>query len=374
MSQQPPADIGMPLAEVDTPALVVELGAFERNLRRMAEEIRAAGVAHRPHAKTHKSPLIGRRQIALGAVGVCCQKVSEAEAMVIGGIDDVLVSNQVVGVRKLRRLAALARQARIGVCVDDAGNVAELSAAASAAGATLQVLVEVDVGAARCGVAPGPSVAELARLVVDSAGLRFTGLQCYQGAAQHIRAHAERRAAIMAAAEHTRAAVASLAAQGIGCETVAGAGTGSYRFEIEAGCWSELQAGSYVFMDADYARNLGADGTPFADFEQSLYVWSTVMSTPSPQRVVVDAGLKATSVDSGMPGVYGHDDVRYFGPSDEHGNLDLTRSNRRFALGEKVLLVPGHCDPTVNLHDWYVGVRDGVVESLWPVAARGALN
>ena len=171
MSQQPPADIGMPLAEVDTPALVVELGAFERNLRRMAEEIRAAGVAHRPHAKTHKSPLIGRRQIALGAVGVCCQKVSEAEAMVIGGIDDVLVSNQVVGVRKLRRLAALARQARIGVCVDDAGNVAELSAAASAAGATLQVLVEVDVGAARCGVAPGPSVAELARLVVDSAGL-----------------------------------------------------------------------------------------------------------------------------------------------------------------------------------------------------------
>lgn len=374
MSQLPPAEIGMPLAEVDTPALVVDLAVFERNLDRMASDMRAAGVRHRPHAKTHKSPIIARQQMARGAVGVCCQKVSEAEAMVAGGVDDVLVSNQVVGDRKLRRLAALARHARVGVCVDDAGNVEALSSAAVAAGACLRVLVEVDVGAGRCGVPPGDAVLELARRVKDAAGLEFTGLQCYQGAVQHLRVHAERRAAIMSAAEGTRHSIERLAAHGIGCEIVAGAGTGSYPFEIEAGCWNELQAGSYLFMDADYARNLDADGKPVCDFEHSLFVWSTVMSTPQPTRVVIDVGHKGASGDAGPPVVHGHADILYFGPSDEHGNLDLSQSNQRYRLGDKLLLVPGHCDPTVNLYDWYVGVRDGVVETLWPVAARGALT
>lgn len=374
MSQPPPAEIGMPLDEVDTPALVVDLDAFERNLQRMAAEVRAAGVRHRPHAKTHKSPIVTRRQMALGAVGACCQKVSEAEHMVAGGVDDVLVSNEVVGTRKIRRLAALAGQARIGVCVDDAANVAELSAAAAAAGSTLYVLVEVEVGCGRCGVPPGDKVLAMARQVADAPGLEFDGLQCYQGAAQHIRDWDERRAAIMAAAQHTRACVDLLASNGIECRTVAGAGTGTYRFEIEAGVWNELQAGSYVFMDADYGRNLDQQGGYYADFENSLFVHASVMSTPATQRVVVDAGLKASSVDSGMPLVHGHADISYFGASDEHGNLDLSRSKHRYALGDKVALVPGHCDPTVNLYDWYVVVRGGVVQALWPVAARGALT
>ena len=374
MSQLPPAEIGMPLEEVDTPALVLDLDAFERNLQRMAAEVRAAGVRHRPHAKTHKSPIIARRQMAAGAVGVCCQKVSEAEHMVAGGVDDVLVSNQVVGERKIRRLAALAGQARIGVCVDDASNVEALSAAAGAVGATLYVLVEVDVGCGRCGVATPEAALALARQVAEAPGLEFDGLQCYQAAAQHIRDRNERRAAIGKAAAKTRACTELLASGGLACHTVGGAGTGSYRFEVEAGVWNELQAGSYVFMDADYGRNLDDHGGHYADFENALFVYTTVMSVPAEQRVVVDAGLKASSVDSGMPGVHGHADVSYFGPSDEHGNLDLSRSNRRFALGEKVLLVPGHCDPTVNLYDWYVGVRGGVVQALWPVAARGALT
>ena len=373
MTQAVPASVGMSMEQVETPALVLDLDAFERNLSRMSEEMRAAGVRHRPHAKTHKCPMVARRQVALGAVGVCCQKVSEAEAMVAGGIDDVLVSNQVVGESKLRRLAALAREAHVAVCVDDAGNVDALDAMAARFATRIDVLVEVDVGTPRCGVQAGEPALTLARRVRGARNLRFAGLQCYHGAAQHVRSFEDRRAAVLAAAEKTRATVQLLTEHGVECETVAGAGTGTYRFEIETGCWNEIQAGSYVFMDADYARNLDRDGSFFSDFEQSLFVCATVMSTPEPGRVVVDAGLKASSIDSGMPGVHGLGDVDYFGPSDEHGNLDLRRSNHRLALGARVMLVPGHCDPTVNLYDWLVCMRAGVVQALWAITAREAL-
>ena len=190
----PPAEIGMRLADVDTPALLVDLDAFERNLETMAHGASAAGVRLRPHAKTHKCAVIARRQMAHGAVGVCCQKVSEAQALVQAGVADVLVSNQVVGRRKLERLAALAREARVGVCVDDAGNLADVGAAATAAGVAIDVLVEVDVGSGRCGVAPGEEAVALAKRVSATDGLRFAGLQAYHGRAQHIRDHAERDA------------------------------------------------------------------------------------------------------------------------------------------------------------------------------------
>lgn len=373
MTVRPPADVGMPVDEVDTPALVIELDPFEANLTRMAEAARAAGVRLRPHAKTHKCAVIALRQMALGAVGVCCQKVSEAEALVQGGVRDVLVTNEIVGERKLAHLAALAAEARIGVCVDDAENVAALDQAASRAGTSLDVLVEVDVGAHRCGVPPGEPAVALAERVAAAKALRFAGLQAYQGSAQHLRDYEQRREAIDAAVGAAGDTVAMLEARGIRCPSVTGAGTGTFRFEASSGLYTELQAGSYIFMDADYARNRVRGDGPFDEFEHSLFVLTTVMSVPAPGRAVVDAGLKASSVDSGMPTVHGEPSIEYTGASDEHGKLVFNPGEAKLTVGDRLKLIPGHCDPTVNLYDWYVCVRDDRVQALWPIVARGAV-
>lgn len=378
MSQLPPAMPGQAFAEIDTPALVIDLDAFERNLKRMADFTAKAGIRLRPHAKTHKSPVIGLKQMALGAVGLCCQKVSEAEAMVLGGVPDVLISNEVVGQKKLDRLASLARQARVMVAVDNDVAVEALAAAASRAGVVLRVLVEIDVGAKRCGVEPGAPAVALAKRIAREKSLSFAGLQSYQGRAQHLRTLEERKAAIGAAVEMTARTIDLLAKSGFTCDVVGGAGTGTFELEAASGVYNELQAGSYIFMDADYARNKRGDGGPFDTFEHSLFVCAGVMSSPTRERAVVDAGLKALAFDSGMPEVSWRPGARYERPSDEHGNLDVSACNDRPQLGDKILLIPGHCDPTVNLHDWYVGVRSlgtaaARVEAVWPVAARGAL-
>ncbi len=374
----PPAAIGAPLAAVDTPALVIDLDAFERNLKRMADFARGAGVRLRPHAKTHKSPDIAARQIALGAVGVCCQKVSEAEVLVAGGVGDVLVSNEVAGAGKLERLAALAGKARIGVCTDDIANVAEIEAAAAKVGTTIDVLVEIDVGGRRCGVVPGAPAVRIAEAIAKSPHLRFGGLQAYHGSAQHVREAGERKQQIARAIELVRETLSGLEAAGLTAATVGGGGTGTYENEAASRLYNELQAGSYIFMDADYARNKKGDGGPFDTYEHALFVYATVMSAPAPERAILDAGHKSLAVDSGMPSPWKLPGAIYQRPSDEHGVLDLSSCEVSPKRGDKVLLVPGHCDPTVNLHDWYVGVRglgraDARVECIWPVAARGAL-
>lgn len=369
VTDRPPAKVGDPLGAVDTPALVVQLDALERNVALMGQTVEGSGVRLRPHAKSHKCPAIASRQVAAGAVGVCVQKVSEAEALVAGGIEDVFVSNEVVGTSKLGRLAALACRARVSVCVDDVQNVSELDQAAREAGVQLDVLVEVNVGMDRCGVEPGQSVVEVAAAVGASRCLRFVGLQAYQGRAQHVRSADERSLAISAAIEKVGVTVDALTSAGIDCPTISGAGTGSFVFELRSGSYTEIQPGSYVFMDADYARN---DWTGFPKFEQSLFVLSTVMSRPTTERAVVDAGLKALSVDSGMPEVAHLLGVNYVRASDEHGVLRVEPDRTALTLGEKILIIPGHCDPTVNLHDWFVCVRNDVVEDLWPVTARGA--
>jgi D-serine deaminase-like pyridoxal phosphate-dependent protein len=374
MTTRPPAEIGMPLDEVDTPALVLDLDAFEGNLRRLPERLAGKPVKLRPHAKTHKCPVIALKQIALGAVGVCCQKVSEAEAMVHGGVPDVFVSNEIVGAPKLRRLAALARAARVATCVDDASQVGALDDAARAFDVRLSVLVEVNMGGDRCGVEPGEPALRLAEAIGRAKHLAFGGLQAYHGSAQHLRSFAERRGAIAQATERAGRTRALLEANGIACPVVTGAGTGTFALEAASGVYNELQCGSYVFMDADYGRNLGEDGAPNRDFEHSLFVWTTVMSRPTDDRAILDAGLKALSVDSGMPVLHGFDDgVEYARASDEHGKVLVKRPTNRLRIGDKIKLIPGHCDPTVNLYDWYVGVRDGRVEAVWPITARGAL-
>ncbi len=378
MALLPPAAIGMPLRDADTPALVIDLDVFERNLDAMAKACGRFGVRLRPHAKTHKSPVIAAKQIANGAVGVCCQKVSEAEVLAGAGIHDVLITNEVIGSQKLERLADLARHASIGVCVDAPAGVDALSEAARRAGSRVGVLVEIDVGQRRCGVEPGAAAVKLARHVASKPNLDFGGLQAYYGSAQHFRMPDERRAAIAKASELTRETVRLLSEAGLPCPTIGGGGTGTYELESASGLWNEVQPGSYVFMDADYAKNTSDQAAQGPAFGHALFVLSTVMSIHE-SWAVVDAGHKALSNDSGFPIVLGKPGVAYERPSDEHGVLNLDATAWRPALGERLFLIPGHCDPTVNLYDWYVGVRgfgtdQAHVEALWPVAGRGAVT
>ncbi len=371
MSLRSPASVGIPLDEVDTPALILDLDALERNIARMAEAVKGSAVRLRPHAKSHKCARIARLQIAAGAIGICCQKVSEAEALVAGGVADVLVTNEIVGKQKIARLVRLAREAKVAVLADDAGNVGDLDSAARAEGMRLDVLVELNVGADRCGVEPGEQALALAIRIAACRNLRFAGLHAYHGSAQHLRGPAERRAAVAAAAEKAQLTKTLIEKAGVACETVTGAGTGTFLLESASCVFNEIQPGSYVFMDADYHRNVWAENWP--RFEQSLFVLATVMSTPAPDRAIVDAGLKASSVDSGMPQVHGRPGVEYVKASDEHGVLKIAAGAKAPKLGEKLLLVPGHCDPTVNLYEEFVCVRKGKVEALWPVTARGAV-
>jgi len=368
----PAPAVGTPVDAIDTPSLVVDLDAFEHNLRHMADFARASGIRLRPHAKTHKCPDVARLQIAAGAVGQCCQKVGEAEALVRGGIRDVLVSNEVIGESKLARLAALAHEARIGLCFDAEAPVAAASRAAMAAGVTLEGMVEIDVGMQRCGVATPAAAVTLATRIAQSPGLVFRGLQAYHGTAQHLPSVAERQAAIARAADIVRETVAALQAAGLGCDIVSGAGTGTFRMESASGVWNELQAGSYLFMDTDYAR-IGSDhGARYDEFRHSLFVLATVMSVPTATRAVVDAGLKSYSGEKGVPWVHGHPGLAVTGMSDEHGKIEVTAGAAPPRLGDRLWLIPGHCDPTINLHDAYVGVRNGRVECVWPITARGA--
>ncbi|MCL2429347.1 MAG: alanine racemase, partial [Alphaproteobacteria bacterium] len=272
------------------------------------------------------------------------------------------------------RLAALARIAKIALCADDAIQVRAIEAAAEAARVRLPVLVEIDVGAGRCGLAPGPDAVALARLIAASPHLVFGGLQAYQGSAQHKRTPQERRSLIAVAVEGTRRTVEQLRQQGLTCAIVGGGGTGTFALEAGSGVYNEVQAGSYVFMDADYARNRLTGDEPFATFGHSLFVLSTVMSAARPGVAVLDAGLKAVAVDSGLPLVWQRPDIQYVSASDEHGKLAVASETASPKLGEKLRLVPGHCDPTVDRYDWYVCVRAGRVECVWPVAARGAMS
>src|ERR1043166_3151023 len=309
----PPAAIGAAVAEIETPALVIDLDAFDRNIAKMADFARAAGVRVRPHAKTHKCAAIARRQIAAGAVGQCVQKVGEAEALVRGGITDVLVSNQVAGERKLRRLAGLAREAKVALCFD----------------------------------APEPGdAAALARRIADAPNLRFRGLQAYHGRAQHLPTYQERAQAIAYAIDAVNETLAALETENLSCEIIGGAGTGTFAFEAASGVYNELQVGSYVFMDTDYARIGGKNGGRYTEFDHSLFVLSSVISVPADDRAIVDAGLKSYSAEKGPPWVHGRDGLEVVGVSDEHGKLKVAPDAQQPRIGEQVWLIPGPRAPT----------------------------
>ena len=284
----------------------------------------------------------------------------------------MLVSNQVRDPAKIDRLARMPKHgARVICCVDDLANVDDLSAAAVRHGTQVECLVEIDCGAGRCGVNTTAAVVALAQAIDRAAGLRFAGIQAYQGAMQHMDKYDDRKAKIGLAVAMVKDAVDALAGLGISCDIVVGGGTGSYYFEAISGVYNELQCGSYAFMDADYGRILDQNGQRIdqGEWENALFILTSVMSHTKPDKAIVDAGLKVQSVDSGLPVIYGRTDVKYLKCSDEHGVVEDLGGVLK--INDKLRLVPGHCDPTCNVHDWYVGVRGGKVEVVWPVSARG---
>jgi 3-hydroxy-D-aspartate aldolase len=351
------------IGDVDTPALLLDFDKLERNLDKMAALARERGVALRPHSKTHKTPVIARLQVDRGAVGICCAKLGEAEVMVDDEIDDILITTEIVGRTKIERLVALAKRAKIAVVVDDAAIAGDISAACVHAGIRLRCFVDVNVGQNRTGVAPGEAAAGLAAAVAGEPGLVFAGLQGYEGHLQHL-VHRNDRQAASARAMHALVDTAErIEKRGLPVELITTGGTGTAPYAAASGYALEIQPGSYTVMDAQYGATEGVE------YEHALTVLTTVMSMHD-HRVIVDAGLKALSTDAAMPRpVQGAGS--YAPGGDEHGILTgLPRAH----LGMQVELIPGHCDPTINLYDEYVVHRGGEVIDRWPVAARGKVR
>lgn len=380
--QRAHALIGQGVTAIDTPALVIDLDAMERNLAHMAAYARAHGLRLRPHAKMHKSAELARLQMAHGAVGVCVQKTDEALALAHAGVTDVYISNEVIAHPKLQRLAEAVRDlpTRFGIAVDSAAGVLRLASALLDADVRgeerIDVFVEIDVGQGRCGVPPGEPAVDLARLIAQHPVLRFAGLQAYHGGAQHRRDPGERAQAIAEAAWAAALTRERLQAAGFPVPLITGAGTGTFTLETASHVWGELQAGSYLFMDADYARNEAAPQAPV--FEHALFVKTQVMSRAA-RHAACDAGHKSHAIDSGLPAVWSPPGLLFANGGDEHGLLRAAHPGTPLpALGDTVWLVPGHCDPTVNLHDFMLGVRGGLasgqVERVIRVDARGALG
>ena len=382
--------IGHSVNAIDTPALVVDLDKMERNLRTMAAFAAQHQVMLRPHAKMHKSAELAKLQMAAGAVGVCVQKTSEAEALVAGGIHNIFISNEVIAQPKLARVAALTRTlvplgGKMAICVDSIEGIRRLAICmnegrlSSGIPSTIDVFIEVNVGHNRCGVEPGLPAVALALEIRKHPALNFAGLQAYHGKAQHMRSASERQSAILSAIKAVRHTRELIEEEGIKVGLVTGAGTGTAPLEAASQLYGELQAGSYLFMDADYAANEPAIGQP--RFKHALFVKTQVISV-HPQHVVCDAGHKSHAIDSGLPKVHAFSSrsaLEYSNGGDEHGILKPAAGSTRLpGLGSMLWLIPGHCDPTVNLHNVMIGVRGGllkgVVERIIAVDARGALT
>ena len=382
--------IGKSVNAIDTPALVVDLNRMERNLQTMAAFATEHKVLLRPHAKMHKSAELAKLQMAAGAVGVCVQKTSEAEALVAGGVHNIFISNEVIALHKLARVAALTRLlaplgGKLAICVDSMEGIKRLAVSmnegrlASGVASSIDVFIELNVGQNRCGVEPGKSAVVLALEIRKHPALNFAGLQAYHGKAQHMRSPAERRDAILEAIKAVRHTRELIENEGIKVGLVTGAGTGTAPLEAASKLYGELQAGSYLFMDADYAANELAVGQP--RFKHALFVKTQVVSVHA-GHVVCDAGHKSHAIDSGMPKVHAfssRSELEYSNGGDEHGILKPAAGSTRLpSLGSMLWLIPGHCDPTVNLHSVMIGVRGGllkgVVERIISVDARGCLT
>jgi 3-hydroxy-D-aspartate aldolase len=352
---------------LNTPALVIDLAALERNIEKMASLARAKGVRLRPHAKTHKSAEIARRQIAAGAVGVCCAKLGEAEALAAEGVSSILLTSPVVTMPGLQRLAALNSQLKELIVVVDHPDNARLLAKAVYPN-TLQVLIDVDPGIRRTGVISPEAAAQLYEVVSSLPQLRYRGLQYYCGLQQHVAAFAERRDAIAERTEYLKTVVAQVGPP----EIVSGGGTGTCHIDAELGVINEWQVGSYVFMDRQYA-DCDLAGVGAQPFDFALLIDTRVVSANSTGIATCDAGFKAMATDAGQPKIIAGapDGAGYHFMGDEHGLVVDPALKHSWELADKLSLAVPHCDPTVNLYDAYHVVREDVLVDIWPVTARG---
>ena len=351
--------------ELETPALVVDLDAMERNLRRMDQYFMGRRCKLRPHAKTHKCVEIARRQMELGAIGITCAKLGEATAMATGGIRNILIANQVVGSAKLRRLAALAGRCTLTVAVDDLGNARQIAHAAREAGTTIGVLIEVDTGMGRCGVPPDrETAARYANELSGMLGLAFRGLMGYEGHAVLVEDPAERRAKAEASARLLLDCAEAVRKAGVEVEIVSAGGTGTYDITSQIEGITEIQAGSYVFMDARYHKVK-------PEFEIALFVVSTVISRPAADRVILDAGMKSITQEFGLPVAIEPQGLEVVHLSEEHVKCVAKDAATKLKVGDQAWLLPTHCCTTVNLHDRYSCVRGSKVVETWPIEARG---
>lgn len=360
-------------ADLNTPVLVLDVAALDRNIATMAELTAAHGVGLRPHAKTHKSVDIAKRQLAAGASGVCCAKIGEAEALAKGGVTGILITSPVAAPRAIDRLATLAGHAKGLMATVDHPAVAErIDAALAAEGASLDVIIDIDPGIARTGVASAEAAVALARTIVALPSLTLRGVQYYCGSQQHIEDYSERRAAIVERTDYLKSVIAALAEAGFAPEIVTGSGTGTHRIDLELGVFTELQTGSYVFMDKQYL-DCDLTGAGEVPFETSLGVDARVVSANHSGLVTIDAGYKALSTDGGVAVVRrGAPETAFFAfMGDEHAALISPGIGDELAPGDPVTLTVPHCDPTVNLYDHYHVVEGDTLTAIWPVTARG---
>lgn len=363
--------VGTALKDVDTPCLTVDLDALDRNIDRMSTLLKDAKAKLRPHAKSHKTPYIAHRQLAAGARGICCAKLGEAEAMIAGGIDDVLVTSPVVGAKKIARLAALARQAKVSVVIDSPAMLQLMNEAMGLFGSELGIIIEIDVGQGRCGVRTPAQARALAEELRRHRHLNLIGLQGYQGILQQVRIYKERAVFAKSALEVLRQSAEALEKGGFEARVLTGGGSGSSPIDIELGGLTELQAGSYVFMDTNYAAVEWNGQGEMIPFEPSLQVISSIVSKPTNDLAVIDAGWKSLSSDAGLPVVIEPIAEEFSFGGDEHGKIRLNSNGRSLRPGDKVTIRPSHCDTTVNLYDELIGTRNGFVESVWDITARG---
>jgi 3-hydroxy-D-aspartate aldolase len=360
------------LARLSTPCLLLEVAAFEENLRAMMALVARYGRQLRPHVKAHKSTTIGRRQLEAGAVGLCCATVREAEVMAEAGLEGLLVSSPVTAPSMVARLARARDRIRDLAVVADSEAGIEALAVGARADRPLVVVVEIDVGQGRTGVTSPEHAVRLARRIDAAPQLRYRGVQAYYGQLQHVPAYADRKAKAAEQWARLRPFLDALSAEGLPPEIVTGGGTGTHLLDLEDGPFTEIQPGSYLFMDKQYGaiELTQAGGAPF---QTSLTIATRVISANQPGLVVLDAGFKAMATDAGPALVASGAaaDATYQFMGDEHGGLRFGAGAAQPAVGDLVRLVAPHCDPTVNLHDWFHVMRDNRLVDLWPIDARG---
>ena len=354
--------LGTPVEEFETPSIVVDLDIAETNIRKMQTFADDNGMGLRPHSKTHKSPYWAHKQLDAGAVGITCSKVGEAEVLVDGGVRDVLIANEIVGAKKIARLAALEKRANVVVAVDNVENVRELSEAATAIGVEIGVLVDVNVRIARCGVEPGEPSTTLAKIVDGMAGVRFDGLMGYEG---HVTADEdEKRQIVTEAMDKFKYAKDEVESAGLEAKIMSAGGTSTYMETAKIDYVTEIQCGSYIFMDGKYLDEM-------SDFDLAITVASTVISRPTPERGILDIGRKSMNAETGLPRVVSPAGATLVGLNEEHGILKLEAGGQGLQAGDQVHLLPMTASTTINIHDYYFCVRNGILEDVVPVAARG---